>query len=190
MADTSADPIIAATTSEVADPEAGSPSASDTETADMAAMMGFSSFGAKPNPPSKKRKLDQLAASRTGAESGSGSNSMPLGKPRGEKNEAGGGPGGFNQQQGGGHEGLVQSDEAVGKLRSWKGEKAGATMGGAWDKERISTGTTGSSAGLPAGNHQGSYDWQSLRRGVRDERGDVAYYDASFVEDPWKHLTA
>ena len=28
----------------------------------------------------------------------------------------------------------------------------------------------------------------ALRRGVRNERGDVAYYDESFVEDPWKEL--
>ncbi|MCJ1477378.1 hypothetical protein MMC13_006049 [Lambiella insularis] len=37
---------------------------------------------------------------------------------------------------------------------------------------------------------QGRYDWAALRRGVRNERGDVAYYDASFVEDPWKDLIA
>lgn len=36
----------------------------------------------------------------------------------------------------------------------------------------------------------GQYDWAALRRGVRNERGDVAYYDASFVEDPWKDLIA
>ena len=34
----------------------------------------------------------------------------------------------------------------------------------------------------------GEWDWQALRRGVPDERGDVAFYDASFVEDPWRGL--
>lgn len=34
----------------------------------------------------------------------------------------------------------------------------------------------------------GEWDWQALRRGVADERGDVAFYDASFVEDPWRGL--
>ena len=34
----------------------------------------------------------------------------------------------------------------------------------------------------------GEWDWQALRRGVRDEQGDIAYYDASFVEDPWAAL--
>ncbi|MCJ1455624.1 hypothetical protein MMC28_005979 [Mycoblastus sanguinarius] len=34
----------------------------------------------------------------------------------------------------------------------------------------------------------GEWDWQALRRGVRDERGDMAIYDARFVEDPWRGL--
>ncbi|KAL9126980.1 MAG: hypothetical protein Q9217_004062 [Psora testacea] len=34
----------------------------------------------------------------------------------------------------------------------------------------------------------GEWDWQALRRGVRNERGDTAFYDVSFVEDPWAGL--
>ena len=34
----------------------------------------------------------------------------------------------------------------------------------------------------------GEWDWQALRKGVRDERGDVAFYEGSFVEDPWRGL--
>ena len=79
---------VPATDANPDDPDAGSPHASDTESADMAAMMGFSSFGAKLNPPSKKRKLDQQTTSSSGAGSGSGSNSMPLGKPRAQKTTA------------------------------------------------------------------------------------------------------
>lgn len=33
-----------------------------------------------------------------------------------------------------------------------------------------------------------TYDWAALRRGVRNERGDMCYYDGSFVEDPWAKL--
>ena len=33
------------------------------------------------------------------------------------------------------------------------------------------------------------WDWWALRKGVRDERGDMAFYDASFVEDPWRYLS-
>lgn len=32
------------------------------------------------------------------------------------------------------------------------------------------------------------HDFRSLRKGIRDERGDMAYYDGSFVEDPWRGL--
>lgn len=32
------------------------------------------------------------------------------------------------------------------------------------------------------------HDFKSLRKGIRDERGDMAYYDGSFVEDPWRAL--
>lgn len=34
----------------------------------------------------------------------------------------------------------------------------------------------------------GEWDWNALRRGVRDEKGDMAFYDKSFVEDPWRGL--
>ncbi|KAL9002521.1 MAG: hypothetical protein Q9188_004544 [Gyalolechia gomerana] len=32
------------------------------------------------------------------------------------------------------------------------------------------------------------HSWKEWRDGVRDERGDVAFFDASFVEDPWRGL--
>ena len=32
------------------------------------------------------------------------------------------------------------------------------------------------------------YNFAALRRGVRNQNGDVAYYLHSFVEDPWKEL--
>ena len=31
-------------------------------------------------------------------------------------------------------------------------------------------------------------EWAALRRGVRNERGDMVYFDQSFLEDPWKGL--
>lgn len=36
----------------------------------------------------------------------------------------------------------------------------------------------------------GGHDWAALRRGVRTANGDTAYYDKSFVEDPWKEIMA
>lgn len=35
---------------------------------------------------------------------------------------------------------------------------------------------------------QQAYDLRALRKGIRDENGDMAYYDESFVEDPWRAL--
>lgn len=35
---------------------------------------------------------------------------------------------------------------------------------------------------------QKQHDFKSLRKGIRDEWGDMVYYDGSFVEDPWKGL--
>ncbi len=32
------------------------------------------------------------------------------------------------------------------------------------------------------------HTWNEWRRGVRNEKGDMAFYDASFVEDPWRGL--
>ncbi|MCJ1353288.1 MAG: hypothetical protein MMC33_003273 [Icmadophila ericetorum] len=34
----------------------------------------------------------------------------------------------------------------------------------------------------------GPHNWAALRRGVKNSRGDVAYYDRRFVEDPWATL--
>lgn len=176
------DPIAAP---ELNDADNGSPSASDTEATDMAAMMGFSSFGAKPNPPSKKRKLEQTAASKTGAGSGSGSNTMPLGKPRGQKKDADRGSQASGQQDMGRDEGYAQASETGEGEERVQGAKGdgGAAHGG----DELMSGGNGHSGLLESGA-EGRPNWNVLRRGVKDERGDMAYYDASFVEDPWKHL--
>jgi hypothetical protein len=38
---------------------------------------------------------------------------------------------------------------------------------------------------LPDGN---TMSLQALRRGIRNERGDIAYFLPSFLEDPWEKL--
>lgn len=181
-------PASMSTASEPTDLEAGSLSASDTETADMAAMMGFSSFGAKPNPPSKKRKLEQSAASRTGAESGSGSNSMPLGTPRGQKAAGGVSAGLDNQLEEGNHE-HIEPLAAPREGNAREHEEGRGIIGETGAREQALSGILKHHAGPAAGINQPQYDWNVLRRGVKNDRGDVAYYDASFIEDPWKHLT-
>ena len=167
------------------DSDAGSPPASDTESADMTVTMGFSSFGSKLNPPSKKRKLN---ASLSGAGSGSGNNSMPLGKPRAQKTIAAGKLEEFHAQdrerQGtnvdvaneAGEERLISSEDIVGAVE------------GIGHSQQFTMDPPMRSVGLGTGGGQANYDWSALKKGVKDERGDVAYYDASFVEDPWKRL--
>lgn len=47
------------------------------------------------------------------------------------------------------------------------------------------TSTTKMTTGTESGS---GYDFAALRYGVRNQNGDVAYYNYSFVEDPWKEL--
>ncbi len=183
--------------------------------------MGFASFGAKPNPPKKKRKI---AGAEVDGE-GSGSNNTPLGmraragkgdelgRPEGREGEEvgvglgekelgiAGGEGGYGESN---HDGknmplmgeggysihrpacniippldedqqnpasLVQNPEEVRLLEEARerGLRRLEQMG----QDRRA---------------DGEWDWGALRRGVRDERGDMAFYDASFVEDPWRGL--
>ena len=204
-----------------------SPSASaiEDQDIDIASAMGFASFGAKPNPPKKKRKIGYTNT----VSEGSGSNNTPLGI-RGNKH------GGLVPDLSAVQEGREQS--AKGQLREGEGEEeeGGRVRNGEWasgeadalgriggsvreaefvdrrpsyivgDEEiRTSDGNTtsvmappmhlgvsdakmGPGSLEPGRKTDGQWDWQALRRGVRDARGDMAFYDASFVEDPWKHL--
>ncbi len=58
---------------------------------------------------------------------------------------------------------------------------------GAWDRGSKRSEQMGQGGG-EGRRADGEWDWGALRRGVRDERGDMAFYDASFVEDPWRGL--
>ena len=190
---------------------------------DIASAMGFASFGAKPNPPKKKRRIGNTDA----VSEGSGSNNTPLGI-RG-KSHGGAVLDLTAAQQAKGQQAKGQLDDREGKeggrrrYDEWaNGEedvlgKTGGLVRGpdfedkgpsyiVGDEElRTSEGNTDSimapqmhsrvsitgmaPGGLePGQNTDGQWDWQALRRGVTDARGDVAFYDASFVEDPWKHL--
>ena len=206
-----------------------SPSASAIEDQvidiDIASTMGFASFGAKPNPPKKKRKIGNMNT----VSEGSGSNNTPLGM-RGKKHsgpvpDLNAVPEGREQQvkgqlqegevevEGGGRVPNVEwgnrEADALGGMDGLAGAPEFEDKGPSYivgDEEiRTSEGNTspvmappmhvGKSntekgpGGLEPGQRtDGQWDWQALRRGVRDERGDMAFYDASFVEDPWKHL--
>ena len=224
----------------------------------MAEMMGFSSFGSKPNP-KKKRRLNPTSPEN----SGSGSNSLPLGTgSRGKRNleqarnvmkddervqvranEQGekhderdveddsvddGGvplPGPSSQilhpQL---NQGVKDSDPTLDSLTTKTQAKAleesDNSAKSCFEKNASRVLAEGlplyininparanssvfpfqsSSQQLPrqsaysnstsqSQHGQQKHDFKSLRKGTRDEWGDMAYYDGSFVEDPWKGL--
>lgn len=207
------------------------PSRSPSPSEDIAAAMGFSSFGAKPNPPKKKRKTADPNSE------GSGSNNTPLGvrtrKLDGRLGEevGAGGQGrsdgvGMGMRMGGAqgrdqsYEGLTVSDgltnlhsepdpltaaaldESAAMLLEtgllpqyldWnKGfAEGGPRVDGRGDVRERGGGLVGGGGASYEMRRQGKrgdgeWDWQALRKGVVDERGDVAFYDGSFVEDPWR----
>lgn len=190
--------------------------------------MGFASFGAKPNPPKKKRKLAGVDANSEG----SGSNNTPIGV-RGKRGagarsglgtgrDEGDGEGKRGQQvldqgkyeaeggggYGGGDVNLQRSFDVYEGRELERQSELSLLDGGDEDshieathkhnleaRERPPHVDSMASPGVPMHNRQpigkandGNWDWDALRRGVRDENGDMAYYKASFVEDPWRKL--
>lgn len=202
-----------------------SPTASATEDQDIdiASTMGFASFGAKPNPPKKKRKIRFPST----VSEGSGSNNTPLGMRGGKHGwpvpDLNAAQEGREQQA----QGQLRGEKVEGGWKVWnvEGDNGEADALGRIDglarapefedkgpsyivgdeEIRTSDGNTNSvmappmqlgksnaekgPGGLEPGRKtDGQWDWQALRKGVRDARGEMAFYDASFVEDPWKHL--
>lgn len=189
--------------------------------------MGFSAFGAPPNPP-KRRKLHQDIERE-----GTGGNSIPLGRRRGEEVAGDGGEevvgdgseeeegdGGVENENGNeGHEGQETEEDKQGdemileEVKKATLRRLGITPHSAtlpakppastiYHTRPIQTPpqplgygavtevvTQGGDAVAQGGAvRKEAYDWRALRKGVRDENGDVAYYDGSFVEDPWRGL--
>lgn len=225
-----------------------SPPASPDPDAVMAEMMGFSSFGSKPNP-KKRRKLHPTSPENTG----SGSNSLPLGTgsrgkrkleqgkdegDQGKRNECGEkydkrdaegdsvddggvplqGPSQIPHPQL--NQSVRDSDlilDSIIKTQAKVPEEENSAKSG-FEKNASRVLAEGlplyitqaqqnpsvfpyqspsqllllqSSYPNPASQSQHgrqNHDFKSLRKGIRDERGDMAYYDGSFVEDPWRAL--
>ena len=198
------------------DPSSRSPSPPPEE--DVAAAMGFASFGSKPNPPKKKRKLAGVDMSNEG----SGSNNTPLGvrtkgpirvekgnqsqdqeysKTQSHQDYAVGSHdnvGGHvseakcqvNGSPGYGVDGYAshpadEDDEGKGSLHAQGLNSTGGPSTTSIHNIPIMSPYVQHTGGKDS---NGNWDWQALRRGVIDENGDTAYYDESFVEDPWRHL--
>ena len=150
--------------------------APDTDEIDpaMAEMMGFSSFGTAP----KRRRLASPSATAD-APRGTGANDVQLGERR---------------------QPAAAPDPAP--ASRWKEKKPDLRGGGlaaflqhgqsmpARPAEAPKPVETPEPARREGIEHVGNGDGQGLdyRRGVRNARGDVAYFLPSFLEDPWKGL--
>lgn len=173
---------------------------------EIAASMGFSGFGAQPS--SKRRKFNddaiiegQIKEPRV-QKQGSGANTTSLGIRKNPK---------------GALDSTMESTEAAkaeSTPKKTKKEKQSAPSGlaaflsrgqtlparppiEASDSAQVSD--PASSVDVPftkpaaipsqtAGQHHGHEDLAAYRRGVKNERGDMAYFLPSFLEDPWKDL--
>ncbi|KAI9825749.1 MAG: hypothetical protein M1819_000467 [Sarea resinae] len=211
---------------------------------DIAASMGFASFGSQIN---KKRKYNPHADDATDSAParqnqkrppGSGSNMMPLGIPKSREHSApeqlplacprptpastaesqledeGGDPKYLEEtpspeSNAGNHVNLSTLPDITATSATATGGEIAAATGGASSNAlpqrparngpppgqfspRSFTGAVSrdlsGDLNTTAGETAPRTSLQDLRRGVRDAHGDIAYYDPSFVEDPWKAL--
>lgn len=169
----------------------------DFEDDEMAAAMGFSSFGG-----SKKRKYEPPSPTQ-GAASGSGANSQQLGvRPKKSNNEVE-----QKQENHGGDEAVVESTETTHHdSTNPKGKpKQPQSTGLASFLARAQTLPDKPPNTKPVVMPETQYEDNSpkvsfggpeitqaelnaLRKGVRNENGDIAYFLPSFVENPWEQL--
>lgn len=154
------------------------------ENDEMAAMMGFSSFGG-----TKKRKFDQTKSPAKEEYSASGANSTELGvRIKASENQPTGGE-------------EVPSAAPATKLPPPTGGLASFLARGQALPEKppqaASTQSEVSSQVDPSVSELVSFggpsvpraDLNALRHGVQNEHGDMAYFLPSFVEDPWEKLS-
>ncbi|KAL8925518.1 MAG: hypothetical protein Q9208_003409 [Pyrenodesmia sp. 3 TL-2023] len=195
-----------------------SPSSSPDSTADMAASMGFSSFGAQPRP--KKQKISHPPTSSKNA---SGGNKMPLGKrkpPTGLKRGEGEGVGirdviaqtevagsGVDTAEehscmGGGEAGDDGEEEGEGVVGGDGGHNQETrdrihaltavvpTEGNAGERN-VESEEEEKAGEVDKGEKGEGFEgksWREWKQGVRGEDGVAAFFDWSFVEDPWERL--
>ena len=149
---------------------------------DVAAAMGFGSFGAKPHP-QKKRK--------TNATGPTGSNSVALGMRPAHPDSK------YTDTSLAAHATLTHQT-LVGEGRRDTDQESAPTLFLPAPTDLTVTfreyGTAEVDA-VPQTAHRepgrlqnGDWDWYALKRGVKNQQGDIAFYDASFIEDPWAHL--
>ncbi|MCJ1252772.1 hypothetical protein MMC24_000578 [Lignoscripta atroalba] len=80
------------------------------------------------------------------------------------------------------------SDDADGRLDSVNVRNGNGDDDGNGEQLKEEPGQVITAQSREKGPGRVGHEWAALRRGIRNHRGDVAYYDRSFVEDPWKEL--
>ena len=158
----------------------------EEENADIAAAMGFGSFGG-----TKKRKFDHTNSPKAKADA-SGANSTKLGvrvkKAAGAEEH--------DSEKAAHQAALAQSDAHVGSQKTQtpaSGLASFLARGQSLPDKPPATRPVGSeqsatemiSFGGPAISRA---ELNALRNGVQTENGDTAYFLPSFVEDPWAKL--
>ena len=148
----------------------------------LLAQMGFAAFGTPPRdragPAAKKRRPNPARAELSGANATS-ANRQPLGA-RGAPADAR----------------VVPNDGRTGAATAPPPADASPDVAMADDADATADASLGTHAEPRNGAGEGALrpvrvedrsaaEWAALRSGVRDEHGDVAYFDWSFVEDPW-----
>jgi hypothetical protein len=160
----------------------------DEEDMDMAAAMGFSSFGAK------KRKYDQANSPKPKADA-SGANTAPLGmRARKVAN---------NEPETSGYvDGVVDSShpapaaKTAPKQPPSEGLAAFLARAQVIPDHRPQIQETNLTSADPSPVEMISFggptiskaELNALRFGVRDERGDTAYFLPNFVQNPWEKM--
>lgn len=156
---------------------------------DIAAAMGFAAFGS-----SKKRKFDQTNSPKGKADA-SGANSTQLGVRTKKIEKA-------EDQNGDESVTSIAADDSSSTPSQTRTPAASGLAGflarGQSLQKSHHDQAQGSSKNIPdpseseivsfGGPSISREELNALRSGVKDERGDTAYFLPSFVEDPWERL--
>ena len=157
----------------------------DSPEENVAAAMGFGSFGAKPHL-KKKRKTEPSR------EQGSGSNSLPVGLRKETITSRAEEPQSTSSLGDPPMHAMAEVPPGSPRMSVLASSHLSLPKRPP-SPEHVHEGVKGVALQVetePGKLANGQWDWNALRKGVRDERGDTAYYNASFVEDPWAALKA
>lgn len=161
----------------------------EEENADIAAAMGFASFGG-----TKKRKFDHANSPKTKADA-SGANSTKLGVRTKKTASAESGIIDIAGADSVGQTKQAQADSSLGSkdtLPTGSGLASFLARGQNLPEKPVGL----SDLGDPSAAYMISFggpsiskaELNALRNGVQNENGDTAYFLPSFVEDPWAKL--